>query len=339
LVKTIIETGIPKVKQYLSENNEAYRVSDIAEHLEVSNSAAFGLLDLMCVFEIVDKAKRGRTTYYFLKNLYSDEQIKAMLPPEKVPLIPGPRRHRLSKPQRIKTSFKDEYLSALEEKAGSAEGLPALAFLSSNQEETADTLTKKPPIEMVSALMGKEMKPESLIKIEPFATVKHLPKNVRRLSQAETSYLKNLLKGITGFEMVERYNTVFSKFSALENGRYGALFYFSLGSNPWDNVRRVTVDPSISDYMVLPTIEANRWISWKEFLAGLKSTRRYSRGDYDEMLDKFMESGDKLVEITVENRGTSYVRQMLKNKIMERGITDQVEASRVDEWIYLEKTG
>ena len=341
MVKTIIETGIPKVKQYLSENNEAYRVSDIAEHLEVSNSAAFGLLDLMCVFEIVDKVKRGRTTYYFLKNLYSDEQIKTMLPPEKVPLIPGPRRHRVSKPQMIKTSFKDEYLSALEEKAGSAEGLPALAFLSSNQEETADTLKTepKPTVEMVSALMGKEMKPESLIKVEPFATVKHLPKNVRRLSQAETSYLKNLLKDITGFERLERYNTVFSNFSALENGRYGALFYFSLGSNPWDNVRRVTVDPSISDYMVLPTIEANRWISWKEFLAGLKPTRRYSRGDYDEMLDKFIESGHKLVEIKVENRGITYVKHMLKNKIEERGITDQIEASRVDEWIYLEKTG
>ena len=110
-----------------------------------------------------------------------------------------------------------------------------------------------------------------------------------------------------------------------------------MGSNPWENVRKITVDPSISDYMVLPIIEANRWSSWNDFLAGLKYTRRYSRGDYDEMLDKFIDSGNKLVEIAVENRGIAYVKNMLKKKIEERGITNQIETSRVDEWIYLEK--
>jgi len=339
LVKNLIETGIPKVKQYLSENNESYRVSDIAEHLGTSDSAAYGLLDLMCAFEIVEKAKRGNTTYYFLKDVYSEEQIRAMLPPKKVPHIPRQRgRPRRPKPHRI--SFKDEYLSALEEIASSGDGLPALAFLSLPPEEAAETLKTEPepPVELVSALMGKE-KPEPLIKVEPFGTVKLLPKNVRRLSQAETSYLKRLLKYMGGGEGLERYNMVFSKFSALENGRYGEVFYFSMGSNPWDNVRKVSVDPSISDYIVLPIIEANRWVSWNDFLGGLKETRRYSRGDYDEMLDAFIESGDKLVEIKVENRGTTYVKQMLKKKITERGLTDQVEASRVDEWIYLEKTG
>ncbi|GAH40616.1 unnamed protein product, partial [marine sediment metagenome] len=135
----------------------------------------------------------------------------------------------------------------------------------------------------------------------------------------------------------ERYNTAFSKFSALEHGRYGDVLYFSLGANPWDNVRKVTVDSSISDYMVLPTIEANRWSAWNDFLAGLKETRGYSPGLYDEMLDDFMDSGHNLVEIKVENRGTNYVKHMLKKKIEERGLMDQVEASRVDEWIYLEK--
>ena len=337
MVKNIIETGIPKVKQYMSETDRALQVSDVAEHLGVADTTAFGVLDLMYAFGIVQKEKRGRT-YYFLKDVYSDEQIMAMLPPEKAPRIPKPRRPRLPKPHVRKDSFKDEYLSALEEKASSGEGLPALAFLSLTQEETADTLKTepKPPVELVSALMGKE-KPELLIKSESFATVKYLPKDFRRLSQTEATYLKDLLKGLGGCEGMERYNTVFSKFSALENGRYGEVLYFSMGSNPWDNVRKVTVDPSISDYMVLPSIEENRWSSWNDFLTGFKETRGYSKGKYDEMLDKFMESGNKLVEITVENRGTAYVKHMLKTKIEERGIMDQVKTSSVDEWIYLEK--
>ncbi|GAG76118.1 unnamed protein product, partial [marine sediment metagenome] len=269
------------------------------------------------------------------------EQIRAMLPPEKAPRIPKPRRKRGPKPHVRRVSFKDEYLAALEERASSGDGLSALAFLSLPQEEAAETLTTEPepPVELVSALMGEARKPESLIKSEAFATVGLLPKNVRRLSQAETSYLKRLLKCLGGFSGLERYNTVFSKFSALEYGRYGDVFYFSIGANPWDNVRKVTVDSSISDYMVLPIIEAIRWTSWNYFLTGFNETRRYSRGKYDEMLDKFIESGHKLVEIKVENRGTAYVKQMLKRKIEERGIMDQVEASRVDEWIYLEKTG
>jgi len=338
LVKNIIETGIPKVKQYMSETGRALNVSEVAEHLGVVDTTAFGLLDLMYAYEILDKVKRGRT-YYFLKDVYSDEQIRAMLPPEKAPRIPGPRgRPRRPKPHRV--SFKDEYLSALEKRASSGEGLSALSFLRLPQEEASEKPSTKPEptVEMMSTLMIRE-KPEQLIKNEPFATIQYLPKNVRLLSQSETSYLKSLLKGLDGGEGLENYKTVFSKFSALEKGRYGEVFYFSMGSNSWDNVRKVSVDPSISDYIVLPIIEENRWSSWNDFLAGLKETRRYSLGEYDEMLDKFIESGDKLVEIAVENRGTAYVKHVLKKKIEERGITDQVEASRVDEWIYLEKTG
>jgi len=205
------------------------------------------------------------------------------------------------------------------------------------QREAAETLTVEPPVDVEPDLMGEERKPEPLINIKPFGTVRLLPKDVRRLSQAETSYLKNLLKGLGGFEGVERYNTAFAKFSALEHGRYGEVFYFSMGANPWDNVRKVTVDPSISDYMVLPIIEAKKWSSWNDFLTGLKETKRYSKGQYDEILDEFMESGHKLVEITVENRDTDYFKHMLKKKIEERGIMDQVKTSRVDEWVYLEK--
>jgi len=58
---------------------------------------------------------------------------------------------------------------------------------------------------------------------------------------------------------------------------------------------------------------------------------------YDKIIDQFIEGEHKLVEITVENRTANYVSNMLNKRIGERGIEEQVKASYVDEWIYLEK--
>jgi hypothetical protein len=335
LTKSIMENEIPRVKKYMSERKQALQISEIAEYLGVKQATAWGILELMTAFEIVQMEKRGGRNYYLLKKDYTDEEIMAMLPPEKPPHVPKPR----ARPMKPKPpSFKEEYLSAMEEKASSGDGLPALALLGLPQGEAFEpwTTEPKPPLEMVSALMGEE-KPITPIKIRPYGTVKHLPKDYRRLSQAETRGLKDLLKGLGRCDGLEDYNTAFSKASSLEKGRYGEVIYFSLGANQWDNVRRVTIDPSISDYMVLPMIEMKRWASWNDFLADFEDKIRYSRGQYDEMLDKFLESGQNLVEITVENRDTAYVKYILKKKIMERGIMDQVKTSRVDEWIYLER--
>jgi len=337
LVKTIIETGIPKVKQYMSEQGRAMHPDEIAEYLEVTTSTAYGVLDLMDAFGIVQKVKRGRI-YFFLKDVYSNEQIMAMLPPEKPPHIPKTRgRPRLSKPQMRRDSFRDEYLSAMRERTSSSDGLSALAILGLPQREAAEIMTTEPSVDVEPDLGGEDRKPEPLINIKPFGTVKHLSKNVRLLSRSDTWYLKNLLKGLGVFEGLERYNTAFSKVSALKHGRYGEVFYLSMGSNPWDKVRMVTVNSSFSNHMVLPIMEANRWASWNDFLVGLKETRRHSGSLYNEMLDRFMESSHNLVEITVYDRGASYVKHMLKKKIEERGIMDHVKTSRVDEWVYLEK--
>ena len=329
--RTLIEVAIPKVKQYMSETGKAYNAKEIAEYLKITASAALGVLDLMIAFGIVQKENR-RKNYYFLKDTYSDEQINAMLPPKKVPRVPKPRRPR-GRPVKRKpsNSFLDEYLADLEERVSQGDGLPALAILNLPQKSTETPITE-PTIE-------PEPEPSNLlIKIKSFATVKHLPKDVRRLSPTETRYLKNLLKHLGGYdEVMNNLNTVFAKFSAIKSGRYGDVFYFSMGSNSWDNILKVTVDSSLSDCMMLPTIEANRWSQWNAFLASLKETRRYAKGQYDEMLDKFMESGHKLVEITVENRGIPYVKLVLKNKIKKRNLMNQVEVSRVDKWIYLEK--
>jgi hypothetical protein len=158
------------------------------------------------------------------------------------------------------------------------------------------------------------------------------------LTLRQTKHLKEQLKGLDGYEGIARFKTVFSKFSALENGRYGSTLYFSMGTNPWDYVHKVAIDPSISDLMVLPAIDVNRWSSWRDFLTGLKETRRtYGKDQYDRILDQFMESGHRLVEISVEDRGASYVTYVLGRRIGERGLEEQVKASRVDEWVYLER--
>lgn len=347
--KDRFEETILKVKQLMSEKGGPLQVVEIAEHIGVTKSSAYGILDLMEAFGVIQTVKRGKN-YYFLKGAYSDEQISAMLPPKKaakavrvpkairVPKPIGRSIHPRPQPKDRRDSFRDEYLSDLRERAGSGEGLSALALLRLPQEWAAEapTTEPKPHVEMVLALMG-ENKVDSPIRSRAFGTVKQLPKDYRRLTKGETSHLKNQLRGLDGYEKIERLNTAFAKFSALECGRYGNLFYFSMGTNPWDTVRKVTVDPAISDLIMLPTIEANKWTSWNNFLTGLNETRNYSKSIYDETLDKFLESGHKLVEITVENRSANYFKNMLKKKIEERGIMDQVNVSLVYKWIYLEK--
>ena len=67
------------------------------------------------------------------------------------------------------------------------------------------------------------------------------------------------------------------------------------------------------------------------------SRPRALEDQYDKIIDQFIEGEHKLVEITVENRTANYVSNMLNKRIDERGIEEQVKASYVDEWIYLEK--
>ncbi len=327
MTHNLFDTVIPKVKQYMSETGKAYNAKEIAEYIGSTPSSTHGVLDLMIAFGIVQKENR-RKNYYFLKDTYSDEQINAMLPPKKIPRV-----HKIrGRPVKLKpsNSFLDKYLADLEERVSQDDGLPALAILGLPQKSTETPITE-PTIE-------PEPEPSNLlIKIKSFATVKHLPKDVRRLSPTETRYLKNLLKHLGGYdEVMNNLNTVFAKFSAIKSGRYGDVFYFSMGSNSWNNVLKVTVDSSLSDCMMLPTVEADRWSQWNYFQENLKAKRR-KRGQYDEMLDKFIASGHKLVEITVENRKPAGVRQMLKNKINKRELVDLIEVSRVDKWIYLEK--
>jgi hypothetical protein len=60
------------------------------------------------------------------------------------------------------------------------------------------------------------------------------------------------------------------------------------------------------------------------------------RSIYDPMIDQFLESGQDLVEIEVEDKKPSYVAGMLKKRIQVRGL--ELKATAVSDVVYLEKT-
>jgi len=297
----------------------------------------------MEVFGTVQKVKRG-SYYYFLKGVYDDEQISAMLPPKKVKPEPRRRRSILRSVRRsefpVRQNFLEKHLSEMRVQAISGEGPSALAMIGLTQREPAveNILSEILPRELEIDIEVEEEKFETPIKSEPFGTVKYLPKDVRMLSLGQIKYLKEQLKGLDGYEAIRMFYTVFARLSALGNRKYGSTLYFSMGTNSWDSVRKVTIDPSLSDLMALPAIEMNRWSSWNGFLMGLKETRiTYGKKEYDKILDQFIENDHKLVEITVENRKANYVSNILNKRIGERGLDEQVKASYVTNWIYLEK--
>ncbi len=347
MVRTDFNAASERIEKYLSEMDRAQTVKEIAEGLEMKPSFTYTILQLMEVFGTVQKAKRGMSYYFFLKGDYTDEQISAMLPPKKVK--PEPRRKStLHRPRRStsRTSARDNFLkkqlSTMREQVSSFEGPSALAMIGLNQidvvEENVEVDIELQEIQEVQEIDVEEETFETPIMNEPFATVGHLSKDVRQLTRGQTKHLIEQLTFLEGYERIKGYETVFAKLSALENKKYGNPLYFSRGTNSWDHIQKVTIDPSILDFMFLPAIEVKRWSSWKDFLTGLKETRiKYGKDQYDKIIDQFIENGHKLVEITVENRKANYVNHILNKRIDERGLEEQVKASYVTDWVYLEK--
>jgi len=56
---------------------------------------------------------------------------------------------------------------------------------------------------------------------------------------------------------------------------------------------------------------------------------------YDPIIDQFLESGQELVEITVEDRKASYMVTQLKKRIELRNL--EIEVSHAQGLVYLEK--
>ncbi len=58
---------------------------------------------------------------------------------------------------------------------------------------------------------------------------------------------------------------------------------------------------------------------------------------YDPIIDQFITSGEKLVEITVVDKKAPYVATQLKKRIGVRELQLEMEASAADGFVYLEK--
>ena len=315
----------PRIEKYLSEKDRPQTVNEIAESLGVVTSSVYNVLQLMEVFSVVQRVKRMGRYRYFLKGVYDDEQLSAMFPIEKVKRIPR-RKYATRRPRRsklpVQESFLEEHLSDMRMRASLGEGPSALAMIGLNQidvvEDSADPAAEVVLRPVDIDIEAEERQVETPKKIEPFATVEHLPKNARKLNRAQTKKLKEKLKGLDGYDRIKRFKTAFAEFSALENGSYGNVFYFSMGTNPWERIYRVTVDDSISLEIEKPV-----------------KRLRGRRSKYDPIIDQFLDSGNDLVEIEVEDRTASYIAAQLANRIKVRGLN--VVASALGDLAYLEK--
>jgi hypothetical protein len=338
LGRSSLNRNISIVKQLMAERNTALTKEEISKFTGITESYLYSILDLMQALDIVDKVKRGKNYYYFLKGKYDEEQLNSMLPPMKAPASPRirrtPRSIERSKPvihEEREVSLLEEQLSSVSARIANYDGLSALALLGLAEEEVQEP---SPEIREPQATG-----PPPLIKVRPFGSVKYLPEDFLLLTMSQTEFLKeNYLRGLDGYEDLGHLPTFFAKSSKLRSGYYGGVLYASPGVNPWERLYKVTLDPSILRGLTLPGLEERIWEAWKGFWESLEEHGRYySMEDYDKIIENFIESGHNLVEITVEDRAPIYVKNVLEKRIKERGMEGKVEVSYVDEWLYLER--
>jgi hypothetical protein len=319
----------------MAEKEVALTIGEVAEFLGVSSSAASGVLTYMEALDIVRRVRRGKT-FYFLKGAFDERQIEEMLPVKR----PKPKVRALRRTKRERESAPEpenpweSYIAYIRESVDKFDGPSALGILGLTTKEQVEQPAPTPePLEPAKeAGTANE-------RLEKHGTVERLPKDMRLLTGGETRYLKDRhLKGMPGYEVLQRFNAFFAKTSKLERGYYGNLFYVSIGTNPWDRTYKVELDSPIHLGLALPNLEARKWEGWKGFLESMeKREPRYTMDQYDGIIDAFLESGCELVEIAVEGRKPSYLERILKKRIEEKGLEDDIEASRVNEWVYLEK--
>jgi len=152
--------------------------------------------------------------------------------------------------------------------------------------------------------------------------VEFLPKDARRLTHRQMNHLKEQLKFLPGYEQIERYEIAFVYFSALFQGTYGNVFYFAMGTNPWERVYKIEVDRSIALEKKEPKKKP------------VKRPRRKRRSKYDPIIDQFLEGGQDWVEIDVKGKLPNYVQQQLRRRIQDRNL-GMVTASTKRGLVYL----
>ncbi len=325
--------GVPLLQKYMEENDVGLTREMASKVLGITDAKAYTILSYMNGADIVQRYRRGES-YYILTKIFDEGRHEEVLRKSGAPelKVRVPRRPRVAKPKKIKRTreeHKKPIVSIRYESESS--GIPsALGILSLEQPVRA--IPRPAPTYVREVDTG-------IIRLDAFGTITYL-KGVRCLTRAETMHLRGYLKGFEGYEKLDNYEFFFMPLSALARGEYGNVFYISGGTNSWDYVKRVTLDESIFRYQPLSSTETIRWTNWREFdsLLWLGERRTfYSKKEYEKILDLFLDRGDDLVEIEVENRAANYMMFRIGNVIKERGLEAEVEVSRVNEYLYLEK--
>jgi len=195
----------------------------------------------MEAIDVIHHVKKGRTHLYFLKDAYDESHLAAMLSRERISR--GSKRSKRAIPlERITKSISDEETLLEHYQSTPRDMLPALAILGIYQAESREPQTQPQELTSVKCAV-KQVGTPLFIRVERQGRVKSLPKEARHLSMSDTAYLKErYLKGLDGYEDIERFDCFFAEASALQRGEYGNVFYVSMGTNPWEKVYKVTVE-------------------------------------------------------------------------------------------------
>ena len=236
----LLDSAVPRLKQYMAEEGGILTSKEVKEFLGVSDAAAYNVLSYMEAIEIIDHVKRGRRNLYYLKGKYDENLLAEIL--SRVQVSRRPKRSN----RPIRTEMAPVDLSrkeTLEEHTQSLpkDMLPALAVIGLYQTESNEPQTRNLELKPVEASEKKVGTP-LFITVRLHGRVKSLPREARLLSKSDTTYLKErYLRGLDGYEDIERFDCFFSEAPALERGEYGNVFYVSMGTNPWAKLYKVTV--------------------------------------------------------------------------------------------------
>jgi len=102
--KGLLDTAVPRLKQYMAEHGEPLTTGEVAEFLDVSSSAAYSVVIYMEAIGVIHHVKRGRKNLYFLKAAYDESHLAAMLSSVQATHRPKQSR-RTAKVERIKNSI------------------------------------------------------------------------------------------------------------------------------------------------------------------------------------------------------------------------------------------
>lgn len=238
--KGLLGKAVPRLKQYLTEHGKPITSGETADFLGVTMSTAYNVLLYMEAVDILSSVKSGHKNLYFLKGAYNDSQI-AMLSRARVQRTPK-RSKRATPVERTADNIAMEKTMVVHDPNVPGDMLPALAILGIYQTDLKEPETQPQESKQIK-FKKNEVSTPLFITTKRHGQIKSLPKEARLLSMGDTTRLKKkYLRGLDGFDDVERFDCFFAEASALERGEYGNTFYASGGTSPWQKVYKVTVE-------------------------------------------------------------------------------------------------